>query len=206
MASRIESDSIVGSEGRFYMLVGPNGGCSVFRESGDEVVSMSSWVEGGDGVRGILDGEDWEFAVAGIRRLHILGRPVGEDHAWLGFVGSSTAGVILLGEDQAPYRFRNPILGRSRIENAEGEQLLSVRARYFPRFRIWFGFLGREGDRSAVVPFLGVFACLTVISVARPSLHWTTLFSGAPAGAIRQLRAAMRGELPPGGALRAVSR
>jgi hypothetical protein len=181
------------------MLVGPNGGCSVFGESGREAVSMSSWVKDGGGTEGVVGGEHWEFSVTGSRRLQILGRPTGEDHPYVGFVGSSTAGVMLLSGGRPSYRFKNPILGRSRVERVDGDRLLLVHARFFPRFRISFQVVGHERERGTVLPLLGVFACLTVISVARPSLHWMTLFSGAPLGAVQELKAAMSGELPPGG-------
>lgn len=117
----------------------------------------------------------------------------------MGFVGSSTAGIILLRGGQAVYRFKNPVFGRSRVEGFDGEPLLSVRVRYLPRFRTSFHLVDRRAERGAVVSLLGVLACLTVISVARPSLHWTTLFAGAPPRSVQRLKGAMRRELPSGG-------
>lgn len=179
---------------RFHLVVDGDGGCAVVADSGREVVSVSAVHDGGS-IPVMLGGEHWMFHVDGARRLRIVGSPRGAARVHVMYTGSSTSGVVLLGERQMPYRFRNPLLGRSRFEDPSGTPILVMRLRLFPRFRILCDLVAEDGDhRATVLPLLGVLALVTVLTPARPM---TALLAGAPASALRRLERAMEGALPP---------
>lgn len=175
----------------FHVVVDRHGGCSIFAESGHEVVSLRPDTTRPHWTTGTLDGQPWTFEDVGIRRLRIVGRPSAGGGAALGYVGSSTSGVILVDGGRTAYRFVNGLLGRSRVEGPGGSHLVHVRLHLLPRFRTSYRFVGTRDEAQVVIPILGVLACLTVITSTRPSLHWTSILAGAPERELLRLKARM---------------